>query len=68
MLKSYSKRGELIKMVLGTIVYIILVIIAIIIIIFLLKFLFNLFFVAPMGIDSADLEIFKGSIIALRPT
>ena len=54
-------------MVLGTIIYIILVIVAIIIIIFLLKFLFNLFFVAPMGIDSADLEIFKESIIALRP-
>jgi hypothetical protein len=54
-------------MVLGTIVYVILVIIAIIIIIFLLKFLFNLFFVTPLGIDSSDLEIFKGSMIALRP-
>jgi hypothetical protein len=54
-------------MVLGTLIYIILIIVAIIIIIFLLKFLFNLFFVAPIGIDSADLEIFKGSIIALRP-
>ena len=54
-------------MVLGTLVYIIIVIIAIIIIIFLLSFLFNLFFVAPMGIDSADLEILKGSIIGLRP-
>jgi hypothetical protein len=28
---------------------------------------FNLFFVAPMGIDSADIEIFKGSMVALRP-
>jgi hypothetical protein len=55
-------------MVLGTIVYIILVIVAIIIIIFLLKFLFQLFFVAPMGIDFADLETFKGSIISLRPS
>jgi hypothetical protein len=53
-------------MVLGTLFYIILVIIAIIIIIFLLSFLFNLFFVAPMGIDTADLEFFKGSIIALH--
>jgi hypothetical protein len=54
-------------MVLGTLVYIILIIVAIIIIIFLLRFLFNLFFVAPLGIDSADLEIFKGSVIAFRP-
>jgi hypothetical protein len=54
--------------VLGTIIYIILVIIAIIIIIALLKFLFGLFFVAPMGIDSADLEIFKGGTIALSPS
>lgn len=38
-------------MVLGTIVYVILVIIAIIIIILLLKFLFQLFFVMPVGID-----------------
>jgi hypothetical protein len=44
-------------MVLGTIVYVILVIIAIIIIILLLKFLFQLFFVIPFGVDyeSADL-------------
>jgi hypothetical protein len=54
-------------MVLGTLIYIIIVIVAIIIIIFLLRFLFNLFFIAPMGIDSVDLEIFKGSIIALHP-
>jgi hypothetical protein len=67
MLISYSTPGELTKLVLGTLIYIILIIVAIIIIIFLLRFLFNLFFVAPMGIDSADLEIFKGSIIALRP-
>ena len=55
-------------MVFGTIVYIILVIVAIIIIIFLLKFLFQLFFVAPLGFDSSDFEIFTGSIIALRPS
>jgi hypothetical protein len=54
-------------MVLGTLVYIILIIIAIIIIILLLNFLFGLFFVTPVGIDSADIEIFKGSITALRP-
>jgi hypothetical protein len=56
------------KMVLGTLIYIIIIIVVIIVIIALLKFLFNLFFVAPMGIDSADLEIFKGSILALRPS
>jgi hypothetical protein len=54
-------------MVLGTLFYIIIVIIAIIIIISLMSFLFNLFFVVPIGIDSADLELFKGSLIALRP-
>jgi hypothetical protein len=60
----YDCRAE--KMVLGTLFYIILVIIGIIIIVLLLSFLFNLFFVAPMGIDTADLEFFKGSIIALH--
>jgi hypothetical protein len=54
-------------MVLGTIVYIILVIVAIIIIIFLLKFLFNLFFIAPMGIDSLDSEIFARAMLVLHP-
>jgi len=39
------------EMVLGTLVYVILVIIAIVIIIFLLKFLFQLFFVIPVGPD-----------------
>jgi hypothetical protein len=58
---------ELTKMVLGTLFYIIIVIIAIIIIISLLSFLFGLFFVTPLGIDSADIEILKGSIIVLRP-
>ena len=55
-------------MVLGTLIYIILVIVAIIIIIFLLKFLFNLFFVAPIGVDSLDLEIINRGILALRPS
>jgi len=39
------------EMVLGTLVYVILVIIAVVIIIFLLKFLFQLFFVIPVGAD-----------------
>jgi hypothetical protein len=54
-------------MVLGTLIYIIIIIVVIIIIIALLQFLFGLFFVAPMGIDSPDLGIFKGNIISLHP-
>jgi hypothetical protein len=55
-------------MVLGTIIYIIIVIVAIIIIIALLKFLFQLFFIAPIGIDTSDLEIFNRLSLALKPT
>ncbi|CAN5513202.1 hypothetical protein BH18THE2_BH18THE2_27880 [soil metagenome] len=53
-------------MVLGTIIYIIIVIIAIIIIIALLKFLFQLFFIAPIGIDALDQEIFNKSLLSLH--
>jgi hypothetical protein len=56
------------QMVLGTIIYIIIVIIAIIIIIALLKFLFQLFFIAPIGIDALDQEIFNRVIFALAPS
>jgi hypothetical protein len=55
-------------MVLGTLLYIIIIIIVIIVIIALLKFLFNLFFVAPLGYDLLDLEVIKGSIISLHPS
>ncbi len=55
-------------MVLGTIIYIIIVIVAIIIIIALLKFLFQLFFIVPLGIDASDLEIFNRLSLALQPT
>ena len=55
-------------MVLGTIIYIIIVIVAIIIIIALLKFLFQLFFIALIGIDTSDLEIFNRLSLALQPT
>jgi hypothetical protein len=55
-------------MVLGTIIYIIIVIVAIIIIIALLKFLFQLFFIAPVGIDTLDLEMFNRLSLALQPT
>ena len=52
-------------MVLSTIIYIIIVIIAIIIIVALLKFLF---FIAPVGIDSLDLEVYSKAIFALHPS
>ena len=56
-----------IEMVLGTIVYVILVIIAIIIIILLLKFLFQLFFVIPVGTDySADLLYAKEILLPMN--
>ena len=54
-------------MVLGTLVYVILVIIAIVIIIFLLKFLFQLFFVIPVGVDySTDLLYAKEILLPMR--
>ena len=52
-------------MVLGMLIYII-IIIAIIVIIALLKFLFQLFFIAPVGIDALDLEVFNRAIYATR--
>jgi hypothetical protein len=55
-------------MVLGTIIYVIIIIIAIIIIIVLLKFLFQLFFIAPIGIDPVDQEIFNRVISGLQPS
>jgi hypothetical protein len=54
-------------MVLGTLIYIIIIIVAIIIIIALLKFLFQLFFIAPIGIDALDQEIFR-VIFTLQPS
>ena len=43
-------------MVLGTLIYIIIIVVVVIVIIALLKFLFQLFFVIPVGTDySADL-------------
>jgi hypothetical protein len=53
-------------MVLGTLIYIIIIIVVIIVIIALLKFLFQLFFVAPIGIDSLDTEIFR-TVLVLHP-
>lgn len=54
-------------MVLGTLVYIIIIIIVIIIIIALLKFLFQLFFVIPVGSDySADLLYAKEILLPMN--
>jgi hypothetical protein len=55
-------------MVLGTLVYIIIVIVAIIVILALLKFLFQLFFIGPTGIEAMDLEIFNKVILSLQPS
>jgi hypothetical protein len=46
-------------MVLGTLLYIIIIIVVIIIIIALLKFLFQLFFIGPIGIEAWDFYIDK---------
>ena len=54
-------------MVLGTLIYIIIIIVVIIVIIALLKFLFQLFFIAPVGIDALDQEIFSRVTFALQP-
>jgi hypothetical protein len=55
-------------MVLGTLIYIIIIIIAIIVIIALLKFLFQLFFIAPIGVDISDLEVYSKAFLALHPS
>jgi hypothetical protein len=54
-------------MVLGTLIYIVIIIVVIIVIIALLKFLFQLFFIAPIGIDVLDFEIYNRAIFALQP-
>ena len=54
------------KMVLGTLVYIIIIIVVIIVIIALLKFLFQLFFVIPVGADySTDLQYAKEILLLM---
>jgi hypothetical protein len=54
-------------MVLGTLIYIIIIIVVIIVIIALLKFLFQLFFTAPIGTESLDSEIFARAMLVLHP-
>jgi hypothetical protein len=56
------------EMVLSTLIYIIIIIVAIIVIIALLKFLFQLFFIAPIGIDALDLEMYSKAVFALHPS
>lgn len=56
------------EMVLSTLIYIIIIIVVIIVIIALLKFLFQLFFIAPVGIDVLDLEMYSKAIFALHPS
>ena len=54
-------------MVLGTLIYIIIIIIVVIIIIALLKFLFQLFFVIPVGSDYyADLLYAKEILLPIN--
>ena len=54
-------------MVIGTLIYIIIIIIVVIIIIALLKFLFQLFFVIPVGSDySADLLYAKEILLPIN--
>jgi hypothetical protein len=54
-------------MVLGTLLWIIVVIVAIIVIVALLKFLFQLFFVVPIGTDySTDLLYAKGILLQMN--
>ena len=53
-------------MVLGTLLYIIIVVVVIIVIIALLKFLFQLFFIGPIGIEGWDFYIDR-YILLLKP-
>jgi uncharacterized membrane protein len=54
-------------MVLGTLLWIIVVIVVIIVIVTLLKFLFQLFFVVPVGIDySTDLLYAKEILLPIN--
>ena len=56
-------------MVLGTLLYIIIIIVVVIVIIALLKFLFQLFFVIPIGTDySGDISYAKELLLSIRWT
>jgi hypothetical protein len=54
-------------MVLGTLLWIIVIIVVIIVIVAILKFLFQLFFVMPVGMDySSDLLNAKEILVSLK--
>ena len=55
-------------MVLGTLVYIILIIVAIIVVVALLKFLFQLFFIGPIGLEAMDIEGVSRLIVSSQPS
>ena len=55
-------------MVLGTLIYIIIIIVAIIVVVALLKFLFQLFFIGPAGIEAVDIEGASRLIFSLQPS
>jgi len=55
------------KMVLGTLLYIIIIIVVVIVIIALLKFLFQLFFVIPIGTEySGDILYAKEILLSMN--
>jgi hypothetical protein len=55
-------------MVLGTLIYIIIIIVAIIIVVALLKFLFQLFFIGPIGFEAMDVEGVGRLIVSSQPS
>ena len=64
---KYNFEQQQTKMVLGTLVYIIIIIVVVIVIIALLKFLFQLFFIMPIGTDySADLQYAKEILLLMK--
>jgi hypothetical protein len=54
------------EMVLGTLIYIIIIIVAIIVVVALLKFLFQLFFIGPTGIEAMDIDGVSRLILSLQ--
>ena len=55
-------------MVLGTLIYIIIIIVAIIVVVALLKFLFQLFFIGPIGLEALDIEGVSRLIVSSQPS
>jgi hypothetical protein len=55
-------------MVLGTLIYIIIIIVAIIVVVALLKFLFQLFFIGPIGFEAMDIEGVSRFLVSSQPS